>query len=119
MSKTIHDSKAGLPRGGLNVKLGKYMTAYPVSNGRRGVWAVKGSSGQYVAYLEWYPPWKKYVFNAESDAVFSGDCLDALARFCGRLTCGAKDSTRLTDDPINSGSCNDGDLAPKRERVER
>jgi len=24
--------------------------------------------------------------NAESDAVFSGDCLDALARFCGRLT---------------------------------
>ena len=27
-----------------------------------------------------------------------------------------KDSTRLTDDPVNSGSCNAGDLAPKREQ---
>jgi hypothetical protein len=27
-----------------------------------------------------------------------------------------KDSTRLTDEPVNSGSCNDGDLAPKCER---
>jgi hypothetical protein len=30
--------------------------------------------------------------------------------------CLEKDSTRLTDEPVNSGSCNDGDLAPKRER---
>ena len=69
-----------------NVRLGKYMTAYPVSDGRREPWAVKGSNGQYIAYLEWYPPWRQYVLYAESDAVFSGDCLDALARFCGRLT---------------------------------
>ena len=81
-----------------NVRLGKYMTAYPVSDGRREPWAVKGSNGQYIAYLEWYPPWKQYVFNAESDAVFSADCLDALARFCGRLTSGGKHSTRLTDE---------------------
>ena len=27
-----------------------------------------------------------------------------------------KDSTRLTDDPVNSGSCNADDLAPKREQ---
>lgn len=95
------------------VRLGKYMTAYPVSNGRREPWAVKGSNGQYIAYLEWYPPWKQYVFNAESDAVFSGDCLDALARFCGRLTGGGKDSTRLTDEAVNNGSCNDGELGEK------
>ena len=31
-------------------------------------------------------------------------------------TCLGKDSTRLTDDPVNCGSCNDGDLAPKCER---
>jgi hypothetical protein len=30
--------------------------------------------------------------------------------------CASKDSTRLTDEPVNSGSCNDGDLAPKCER---
>jgi hypothetical protein len=29
MSKAIYDSKAGLPRGGLNVKLGKYMAQCP------------------------------------------------------------------------------------------
>ena len=30
--------------------------------------------------------------------------------------CLEKDSTRLTDDPVNSGSCNDGDLAPECEQ---
>lgn len=73
-----------------NIQLGKYMTAYPVSKGRREPWAVKESCGQYIAYIEWYPPWKQYVVNAESDAVFSYDCLVALSQFCKRLTDGAK-----------------------------
>lgn len=31
-------------------------------------------------------------------------------------TCLEKDSTRLTDEPVNIGSCNDGELQAKRER---
>jgi hypothetical protein len=69
-----------------NVRLGKYMTAYPVSNGARGPWAIKGSDGHYIAYLEWYAPWRQYVMNAESTAVFSRDCLIAIADFCKKLT---------------------------------
>jgi len=99
-----------------NVRLGKHMTAYPVSGGAREPWCIKDSHGRYIAYLEWYAPWKQYVMNAESMAVFSRDCLVSVARFCGKLTAVAKDSTWLTDDPVNSGSCNDSDLALKRER---
>lgn len=96
-----------------NVRLGKYMTAYPVSNGKREPWAIKDSRGQYIAYLEWYAPWRQYVMNAESTAVFSHDCLASIAGFCRKLTAGAKDSTRLTDGAVNSGSCNDGELGQK------
>jgi len=97
----------------MNVKLGKYMTAYPVSNGAREPWAIKDSDGRYISYLEWYAPWRQYVMNAESTAVFSHDCLTAIAGFCRGLTAGAKDSTRLTDEAVNSGSCNDGGLGEK------
>jgi hypothetical protein len=98
-----------------NVRLGKYMTAYPVSNGKHAPWAIKASSGHYIAYLEWYAPWRQYVMNAESTAVFSHDCLTAVAGFCKRLTASAKDPTRLTDEGVNSGSCNDGELGRERE----
>lgn len=70
----------------MNVKLGKYMTAYPVSNGAREPWAIKDSDGRYISYLEWYAPWRQYVMNAESTAVFSHDCLTAIAGFCQKLT---------------------------------
>jgi len=69
-----------------NVRLGKYMTAYPVSSGAREPWAIKDSRGQYIAYLEWYSPWRQYVMNAESTAVFSHDCLSAIATFCKKLS---------------------------------
>lgn len=71
---------------GGNVRLGKYMTAYPISGGKREPWVIKGSSGHYIAYLEWYAPWRQYVMNAESTAVFSHDCLTAIAGFCQKLT---------------------------------
>ena len=80
-----------------NVKLGKYMTAYPVSGGVREPWAIKDTRGRYIAYLEWYAPWRQYVMNAEYDAVFSHDCLTVISRFCRKLTAGAKDSTRLME----------------------
>lgn len=77
--------RAAVMTGG-NVRLGKYMTAYPVSCGKREPWAIKDASGHYIAYLEWYAPWRQYVMNAESTAVFSHDCLTAIAGFCQKLT---------------------------------
>jgi hypothetical protein len=70
----------------MTVRLGKYMTAYPVSNGAREPWAIKDSGGRYIAYLEWYAPWRQYAMNAESTAMFSHDCLTAIAGFCQKLT---------------------------------
>jgi hypothetical protein len=75
-----------------NVRLGKYMTAYPIPNGARKTWIIKDSIGQYIAYLEWYAPWMRYVMNSESAVVFSHDCLDAISEFCRKLTSDAKDS---------------------------
>jgi hypothetical protein len=71
-----------------NVKLGKYMTAYPISKCARETWCIKDSRGRYIAYLEWYAPWRQYVMNAESTAVFSHDCLTEIAGFCEKLTGG-------------------------------
>jgi hypothetical protein len=67
-------------------RLGKYMTAEPISNGSREPWAIKDTRGRYIAYLEWHAPWRQYVMNAESDAVFSQDCLAEISAFCRKLT---------------------------------
>ena len=66
----------------MNVRLGKYMTAYPVSNGRHMPWMIKNNNGAYIAHVEWYPPWRQYVMSPEPTAVFSPDCLLEIARFC-------------------------------------
>lgn len=84
-SETDVSMRAANMTGG-NVRLGKYMTAYPVSNGKHEPWVIKDSNGSYIAYLEWYSPWRQYVMNAESTAVFSHDCLSAIAGFCQKLT---------------------------------
>lgn len=70
----------------MNVKLGKFMTAYPISNGAREPWVVEDRDGHSIAYLEWYPRWRQYVMDAEPTAVFSHDCLTAIAGFCQKLT---------------------------------
>jgi hypothetical protein len=67
-------------------RLGKYMTAYQISNGSRGPWAIKDTRGRHIAYVEWYPPWRQYVMNAESDATFSVVCLAEISAFCRKLT---------------------------------
>jgi hypothetical protein len=68
------------------VRLGKYMTAGRIINDSQSPWVIEDSKGRYIAYLEWYAPWKQYVMNAESTAVFSHDCLTAIASFCQKLT---------------------------------
>ena len=66
------------------MKLGKYMTVYPVGTGGHETYLVKDTRGQIIGSFEWYPRWRRYVFEAESGAVFSHDCLAELSRFCKR-----------------------------------
>jgi hypothetical protein len=67
------------------MKIGKYMTVEPVGTLGHETWVVSSSKGQQIGFIEWHPPWRRYVFNAESDAIFSHDCLAQLSRFCERL----------------------------------
>lgn len=38
-----------------------------------------------LAFLAWYPTWKQWVMQANSDAVFSADCLADIQHFIGQL----------------------------------
>ena len=46
-SETDVSMRTAVMTGG-NVRIGKHMTAYPVSNGKRGPWAIKDSDGRYI-----------------------------------------------------------------------
>jgi len=45
------------------------------------VWHVVNlRSGLLLGVVEWYPPWRQYVFFPEADTVFSKDCLEEINR---------------------------------------
>lgn len=64
------------------VKIGSYMTAHP----RAMVWLLRDGHGQTVGVVKWNKPWRQYVLSPESSAVFSHDCLTALAAFVKGLS---------------------------------
>lgn len=70
------------------MKIGKYMTAKGVGMAPREVYTIHGRAGDALGTVEWYKPWKKYVFDPEIGAVFSSECLRDLADFL--LTCCTK-----------------------------
>lgn len=62
-------------------RVGKFMTAETVIPAPEGVYTVHSKSGAAIGAVEWYAPWKQYVFQPERDTEFSPDCLRALAEF--------------------------------------
>lgn len=62
-------------------KLGRFMSAYPVSNGKLTPWIIKDSRGHVLGEVEWYQPWAQFVFCADDRAVFSHDCLNHISVF--------------------------------------
>ncbi len=45
-------------------------------------WAcLNNRSREPLGGVEWYKPWKQYIFNASETAVFSADCLRDIAAF--------------------------------------
>jgi len=68
------------------MKLGKHMHVHPVGTDRKETYVVEDSKGRAIGYIEWYARWRQYVFNAESDAIFSHDCLSDLSTFCKQIS---------------------------------
>ncbi len=63
------------------MKIGKYMTAKAIVTSPRGIYTIHAVDDSIVGSVEWYPRWRKYVFEAEDGAVFSHDCMMAMAHF--------------------------------------
>lgn len=50
------------------------------------VWAcLNRKSGDALGGVEWYAPWRQYVFSADEMALFSHDCLADVADFLKQL----------------------------------
>lgn len=50
-------------------------------------WEVRNNkSGSLLGFIEWYPRWKQWVFQAEvGNIIFSADCLSDIQNFMGQL----------------------------------
>lgn len=68
------------------IRLGRYMTAYPGDTTRRPMYIIEDRTGGILGCLQWHSEWRRYVCAFDEDAVFSHDCLDALAAGCRELT---------------------------------
>lgn len=73
-----------------NVKLGKYMTVFPTSNGTRTPYLVKDSRGMVLGCFWWDSQWRQYVFSPAERSIFSHDCLAELSKFCVSINKKAK-----------------------------
>lgn len=63
--------------------LGKYVAARQVADG---VWQVVNKRhGDLLGGVEYYAPWRCYVFQPSDDAAFSADCLQDIANFLATL----------------------------------
>lgn len=63
------------------IKVGRFMAAFEVMPAPGGCWLIKGRRGDVLGGVEWYAPWKQYVFQPQHNTEFSPDCLRALAAF--------------------------------------
>jgi len=63
--------------------VGQFMVAKQVQGGW---WMIHNRrSMSLLGIVTWYAPWKTHVFAPERETEFSGDCLEALAKFMGTL----------------------------------
>lgn len=48
-------------------------------------WCHNNRTGGTLGMVEWYRPWKQYIFNAHDDSLFSADCLQDIIHFMSQL----------------------------------
>lgn len=79
------------------MRIGNHMTAEPVGMAPREVYTIHAKDGAALGYVEWYPRWRKYVFQPDQDAVFSADCLRDLATFLRKCKAHQHSAAEKTD----------------------
>ena len=58
--------------------IGRFIEASQVGD----VWLIRNKrGGDVLGGVEWYTPWRQYVFSADETAIFSHDCLSDIAAF--------------------------------------
>lgn len=75
--------------------LGPYMVADGRAGGRWYIHMKRG--GSMLGIVDWYAPWKKFVFQPEEMTEFSDDCLRVLSDFLVSLNkkCQPNDGRKL------------------------
>ena len=65
----------------------KYMTFELIDKKpKTTVWlVVNNTSGSLLGGIEWYPPWRQYVFMPEGQTVFNNGCLKDIQDFLTEL----------------------------------
>lgn len=63
------------------IQVGKYMTAEPLVEKPRQIYTIRSRDGTVLGHVDWYPPWRCYVFSPDDEIVLSHDCCTAMAKF--------------------------------------
>jgi len=63
-----------------------YFEKEDTGGGRERWYCLNNRSGNQLGEVCWYAGWKRWVFQPETAAEFSADCLTDIADFMGRLS---------------------------------
>lgn len=81
------DLAAGLEVGAVTVGWLHFKTGSPVVGRRTLTWLVSAKeSGVPLGQIDWYSPWRRYVFEPEAGTLYEEDCLRVIAAFVENLT---------------------------------
>lgn len=59
---------------------------WPTPSGKTKLWDVLAKDGDRLGRVQWYAPWRKYVFLPNNHCVFEQDCLRDIATFVEKET---------------------------------
>lgn len=67
-------------------------------SGKTSLYEVRGvdAARRLLGHVQWYSPWRRYVFKPEPDMIFDTSCLNHIAEFCFEETTERKKRLRLT-----------------------
>ena len=53
--------------------------------GASGIWWVNNKCGENLGTVDWFVPWRQWVFNPSAGAIFSVSCMADIIHFIGQL----------------------------------
>ncbi len=63
------------------IRIGRFLTAETVLLDPHDAYTIHARNGDTIGFVEWYPRWKEYVFQADDQTVLSHQCLRDMAMF--------------------------------------